>query len=181
MEIDTIVWALEKLKSVSLHKTPHDIQKLGEPWFTEFREMPEKQFKQAINEIVKAESLWPTISMVHKYASTGAKPKKKKIACLYCEDAGFLLIKTQNKDAAYACKCSEGRKKWKNLGIMPYENLGIPWPKPMQPATASGKMSVQNRKMIDTFLDRVGQEMTESPPSLDELSNMMTSGMLEVR
>lgn len=177
MEIDAIVWALEKLGSVSLYRTPKDLQALGEPWFSEFRNIPEKQFKQIINEIIKIETSWPAISTIHKYISDQEK-SRKKVTCSYCEDTGFLLIKSKNKDIAYACKCEEGRKKRKNLGIMAYESLGIPWPVIEKPDFFK-KMSTKNRQLIDDFLGRIGQEMPEEGILEEELLwGMMIDGSL---
>lgn len=195
MEIDVIIWALEKLKSVSLHKAPSDIQGLGEPWFTEFREMPKDQFKQAINEIIKAESSWPTIPIVHKYASIGLKSKKRKNVCPYCEDTGFLLIRSKGTSTTYACKCKVGQKVWKNLKIASYESLGIPWPEPIEKPSFSKKMSKENKrlidafigktekkipeeKLIDTFIEKIGEEMPNKKLSEEALWEIMTDGSL---
>ncbi len=175
MEIDAIVWALETLGSATMHRTPPDLTVLGEPWFTQFRNMPEAQFKRAIDEIVKTEISWPSVSVIYKYAEDWTDAKKGKDICPYCEGSGFLLIRSKGMGTAYACKCSKGKKVWKNLKIASYESLGIPWPKPIEKPSFSKKMSKENRRLIDTFLGRIGEKILEE----ELLSEMMVDGSLE--
>ena len=180
MEIDTIIWALEKLKLASLYRTPQDLTPLGEPWFSEFRNIPEDQFRYAVDKIVKNETSWPSIAIIYKYASIWTESKRKKDTCSYCEDTGFLLVKSKEKFIAYACNCPEGTAKRENLKIASYESLGIPWPAPIEKPSFSKKMSKENRQLIDNFLGRIGGEMPVVDVVEDEaLWRMMGDGSLE--
>lgn len=180
MEIDVIIWALGKLETASLYRTPKDLQALGEPWFSEFRNMPEEQFKQAINKIRKTETSWPAISTIYKYAADWTESRKKDV-CFYCEDTGFLLFGSKGINTAYACKCPEGKLKQKNHGIASFESLGIPWPD-IEKSNFSKKMSKENRQLIDTFLRKIGEKIPEKKISEEEaeekLWDMMIDGSL---
>ena len=183
MEIDTIIWALEKLRSSSLYRTPQDLTSLGEPWFTQFRNMPEDQFRHSIEEIVKNENSWPSISIILRYASAWSEPKRKKDVCPYCENTGVLLIKSKGKFIAYACNCPSGMAKRENTQIASYESLGIPWPEPIEKPNFSKKMSRENKQLIDNFLGRIGGEMPEvvkaESVENEALWQMMGDGSLE--
>ena len=182
MKSDTVLEGLESLSKAGLVRTPAKFGEVAELWFRKFKNMSDSQFICAVDAIIDNETAWPSISIIYKYASTSAESRKgkKRYACPCCEDTGFLLIKSKNKDIAYACRCEEGQKKRENFGIMAYDFLGIPWPVIEKP-NFSKKMSMKNRQLIDNFLGRIGQEMPEKGPQEDELWNVMESGGLELR
>ena len=159
MEINTIIDGLEKLETASLYRTPKNPRELVDSWFNQFSHMPEDQFLSAVGEIIKLETVWPAIAIIYRYASNWKNDGHKKSKCPYCEDDGFLLIKTKGIDIAYACKCSVGKLRQANLKIASYESLGIPWPEIDKPARRSDKMTADNRKRIDGFLGRIGEEI----------------------
>ena len=162
MEINTIIDGLEKLETASLYRMPKNPRELVDAWFGQFQHMPESQFLSAIDEVVKLETVWPAIAVVYRYASNWKEDDRSKTKCPYCEDEGFLLIKSEGKDIAYACKCPVGKLRQANLKIASYESLGIPWPEvDDKPIRRSDKMTGANRSRIDEFLDRIGQEMPE--------------------
>jgi hypothetical protein len=158
MEIDTIINSLEKLEMASLYRTPKKPRELVDPWFEQFQHMPESQFLSAINEIIKLETVWPAIAVVYRYASNW-QDDESKAKCPYCEDNGFVLIKTKNMNEAYACKCPVGKLRQANLRIASYESLGIPWPEiDDNPARRSDKMTADNRRQINVFLERISRK-----------------------
>ena len=180
MKPETILDGLEFLNKAKLSRTPLKFGDMAEFWFQKFNNMPDSQFVYAINAIIDNESSWPSISVVHKYASAWSESKKKKDICPYCEDTGFLLIKSKGKFIAYACNCPEGMAKRKNTEIASYESLGIPWPEPIEPPNFSKKMSKENRQLIDTFLGKIGDEMPMVAAVEDDaLWRMMGDGSLE--
>lgn len=182
MKPDTVLKGLESLSKAGLARTPAKFGEVAEFWFRKFKNMSDSQFIRAVDAIIDNETAWPSISIIYKYASTSAEARKGKkgYACPCCEDTGFLLIKSKDKDIAYACKCGGGQRKRKNLGIMAYESLGLPWPIIEKPNFLK-KMSTKNRQLIDDFLGRIGQEMPENGPQEEDiLWNVMESGGLEL-
>lgn len=182
MKSDTVLEGLESLSKAGLVRTPAKFGEVAELWFRKFKNMSDSQFIRAVDAIIDNETAWPSISIIYKYASTSAESRKRKerYACPCCEDTGFLLIKSKNKDIAYACKCGEGQKRQKNFGIMAYKSLGLPWPVIEKPDFYK-KMSTKNRQLIDDFLGRIGQEMPgRGPQEENELWNVMESGGLEL-
>ena len=160
MEINTIIKTLKRLEAASLYRTPKDLEGIIEPWFNQFRNMPEDQFWFAIDEIIKKETVWPAIATVYRYTENWQKDYAEK-KCPYCEDGGLLLIKTKGMHEAYACKCPVGNLRQKNLKIAFYESLGIPWPEIDKLVRRSDKMTASNQKRIDEFLGRVGRKMPD--------------------
>lgn len=161
MEISVIIKALGKLESASLYRTPKDLTPFARPWFDQFQHMPENQFLSAIDEIIKLETVWPAIAVVYRYASNW-QDDESKAKCPYCEDEGFLLIKSGGKNIAYACNCSAGQLRQTNLRIASYESLGIPWPEVDDKLVRrSDEMTAENRRRIDGFLGRIGCNMPE--------------------
>ena len=159
MEINVIIKTLNRLESASLFRMPKELEKVVEPWFNQFRNMPENQFWFAIDEIIKKETVWPAIATVYRYAENWQEDYAEK-KCPHCDGTGVLLIKTKNMDIAYACKCPVGKLRQANLKIASYESLGIPWPElDNKPIRRSDKMSRENRSKVDSFLGRIGQEM----------------------
>lgn len=159
MEINIITEALGKLESASLYRTPKDLKSVATPWFEQFQHMPETQFRSAIDEIIKLETVWPAIAIVYRYASNW-QDGESKAKCSYCEDDGFVLIKSGGTHKAYACRCPVGKLRQANLGIASYESLGIPWPEiDDKPVRRSDKMTTDNQRQINEFLERIGGEM----------------------
>lgn len=158
MELEIIIECLEKLRSARLYRTPKDIKILLEPWFEQFETISSNQFRFAISEIISKETTWPAIATIYRYAENWQIGYKEK-TCPYCDGTGFLLIKSRGKDIAFACKCSTGKLRQRNLQIASYESLGIPWPEVNEKINYSRKMSKENRKRIDQFLGRIGEEM----------------------
>lgn len=182
MKPETILDGLQSLKRSTLFRTPTKFGEIAEFWLQKFKNMPDSQFTHAINAITDNEGTWPSISTIYKHASTWTESRREKErdACPYCEDAGFLLIRSKGTSTAYACKCNKGQKVWKNLKIASYESLGIPWPEPIEKPSSSKKMSKENRRLIDTFLGKIGEEMPEVELLEEELlSGMMVDGSLE--
>jgi len=158
MEIDTIISGIEKLEKASLYRTPKKASELAGPWFEQFQYMPEAQFLSAIDEIIKLETTFPAIAVVHRYASNWSDDEKRE-RCPYCNDAGIVLIKSDVKNVAYACRCQVGRLRQLNLKIASYESLGIPWPVLGEKPRRSDKMTADNFTRIRGFLEKVGREI----------------------
>lgn len=159
MEINIITEALGKLEKALLYRTPKNLKDIAATWFEQFQHMPEDQFLSAVDEIVKLETVWPAIAIIYRYASNWQSDETKK-KCSCCEDDGLLLIKSKGVNVAYACKCPAGRLRQANLKIASYESLGVPWPKiDDKPVRKSDKMTADNRKKIDEFLERIGGEI----------------------
>lgn len=159
MEINTVINGLEKLETASLYRAPKNPRELVDPWFEQFQHMPENQFLSAVDEIIKLETVWPAIAVVYRYASNWQEGESRK-KCPYCEDGGFILIKTRGMHKAYACKCPVGKLRQANLRIASYESLGIPCLEiDDKPARRSDKMTTDNRRRINEFLERIGEEI----------------------
>jgi len=180
MKPETILDGLQSLKKAGLFRTPKKFGEIAEFWLQKFKNMSDNQFTHAIDAITDNEGTWPSISTIYKHASTWAESRKEKDACPYCEDTGFLLIRSKGTSTAYACRCKMGQKIWKNQNIASYESLGIPWPEPIEKPSLSKKMSKKNRRLIDTFLGRIGEKIPDVELlEEDPLPRMMVDGSLE--
>ena len=183
MKPETILDGLESLSKAKLSRAPTKFGDMAEFWLQKFNNMPDNQFIYAVDKIIESENSWPSISAILRYASAWSEPKRKKDVCPYCENTGFLLIKSKGKFIAYACNCPSGMAKRENTQIASYESLGIPWPESIEKPNFSKKMSKENRRLIDTFLGRIGGEMPEvmkaESVENEALWQMMGDGSLE--
>ena len=161
MAPETILNGLQSLQQAGLFRTPKKFGDIGEFWFQKFKNMPDSQYLFAINAIVDNESTWPSIATIYKYATNWTGDEKKEAKCPFCEGVGMLLIKSQSKDIAYSCKCVTGKLRQVNLKIASYKSLGIPWPEIDDKPTRSDKMTTDNQKRIDGFLERIGSKIDE--------------------